>query len=586
MTFRISRDPYISRNSHTIRHNGPGAVVRASNGISMLVLGLSEWRKSYFDTKQSPSYNELLEELEIHDTFLEQKLGVYKIISPPPYDTNARSDFGWFIPAIRFPIAQYCTNSNCRKIQFKADYGDTNEIKCNQCKLKRQPLRQIPVIFACVRGHIHEPQWMEICHKSAPCGPNPTMKFAPEPNMKNSMITCMDCNSRVKISDISKRSCGGERPWLPSFEPEQCDQMAEIIEAPSSNSYFPWAEISIVIPPHGELIPIVLNALRTSRDIKTIRNSGWRNNNDNINYILAKLKFRGIEISPDSLVKHLQALDIQGRSDDDKKLKESKAFLESRPRGNATLGLPDLIVEPIDFSFKSSAIRDFPIEAVSSIPRLRAISVLTGFSRVQHSNPSKPLGLSQLWGNATVNSAEGKSKRHEWLYGTEQFGEGYYLEFSPTILPNIAQLIELKRIVKDDAEILLKFMHTFSHLLLRVSAERSGFNLPSLRERLFLNQECLGILIYTVSPSIEGTSGGLSNLVEGDNLEDLITTALDLATWCTADPVCLYGYIFAESDDQERGSCHHCTIVPETSCERNNEDLDRMFVLARIPTQA
>ena len=584
MTFRRNIEPFLSRNSHTILHNGPGSIIRNNTGVSMLVYGLSEWKRGYLKSRTAPLLDEVIDELVIHDTFLEQKLGIQKIIAPPKYDNNERSQFGWFIPAIRYPIAQYCTYSKCRKIDFDADYGDPKEGRCTKCKSKRQPLRQIPLLFCCIEGHLEEPSWSIECHKGQDCALS-NLIFKPEPYLKNSTITCTNCGKSIRISEIPKKKCTGNRPWLQSGESEspECENLAEIIEAPSSNSYFPWAEVSIVVPPKGELIPAVLSALRTSRDIKTLRTSGWKNNKENLESIQKMLKMRTIDIDIDLLIKHLEALDKpKSRPDDEKKQLESSAFVEARSRGEAKYGLPDLIVEPFDPTSIRIPYKSFSIKAASSITRLRAISVLTGFSRIKHAHPDRNIGLAQLWGTTRQSSSDGHTFPHSWLYGTEQFGEGIYLEFPQSAIPTESELSAFGRNGLSDIDIQKTYVHTLSHLLLRVCAERSGFNLPSLRERLYLGQDSPGILIYTTSPSIEGTSGGLASLGDGENLGKLLTAAIELATWCTSDPVCLEGNNFGKNDEKERGSCHHCVVVPETSCENGNEFLDRMVIIAKI----
>ena len=57
----------------------------------------------------------------------------------------------------------------------------------------------------------------------------------------------------------------------------------------------------------------------------------------------------------------------------------------------------------------------------------------------------------------------------------------------------------------------------------------------------------------------------------------MISDAVDRSRWCAQDPVCNS----AKSDDELRtsGACHHCVLVPETSCEIFNKEVDRALIV-------
>ena len=83
-----------------------------------------------------------------------------------------------------------------------------------------------------------------------------------------------------------------------------------------------------------------------------------------------------------------------------------------------------------------------------------------------------------------------------------------------------------------------------------------------------------GILIYTSSSDAEGTLGGLSRLAETERMQQILEIAEEISRICSNDPLCEEG-IFS-SDNENNGSvCHSCLLVPETSCEFNNEYLSR-----------
>lgn len=79
-----------------------------------------------------------------------------------------------------------------------------------------------------------------------------------------------------------------------------------------------------------------------------------------------------------------------------------------------------------------------------------------------------------------------------------------------------------------------------------------------------------------------GRSGGLVELAEPGNLEGLLARAIDNARWCGADPVCMNPPVGAGLQTTP-GCCHHCLLLPETSCELFNSWLDRAALIGGRP---
>lgn len=82
-----------------------------------------------------------------------------------------------------------------------------------------------------------------------------------------------------------------------------------------------------------------------------------------------------------------------------------------------------------------------------------------------------------------------------------------------------------------------------------------------------------GVLIYTSAPDSEGTLGGLCALGEPDRLGRHIRRALEKMSLCASDPLCSEHKVGGEK--LHGASCHACSFLPETSCERGNKYLDR-----------
>ena len=87
-----------------------------------------------------------------------------------------------------------------------------------------------------------------------------------------------------------------------------------------------------------------------------------------------------------------------------------------------------------------------------------------------------------------------------------------------------------------------------------------------------------GVLIYTSAGDSEGTLGGLVREGEPKNLRKAVYEAVTKAASCSYDPVCI------QTKSQGLGgtnasSCHACTFVSETSCEENNQLLNRTTII-------
>ena len=127
-------------------------------------------------------------------------------------------------------------------------------------------------------------------------------------------------------------------------------------------------------------------------------------------------------------------------------------------------------------------------------------------------------------------------------------------------------------------------LHTISHLLIKQLSYECGYNIASLRERIYYMPEkdpdtkMAGILIYTASGDSEGTLGGLVRQGREDCFTRIFKEAIEHAQLCSNDPVC----ITSKGQGRESlnlASCHACGLIPETSCEVYNIMLDRGMVV-------
>jgi hypothetical protein len=126
-------------------------------------------------------------------------------------------------------------------------------------------------------------------------------------------------------------------------------------------------------------------------------------------------------------------------------------------------------------------------------------------------------------------------------------------------------------------------LHGFSHLLLTALALECGYPASSIRERIYaIPRVGFGVLLYTGTSDAEGTLGGL--IQAGRRIHNSVRSALELGLLCSNDPVC------AQHDPANRpeyrhlhgAACHGCVLIGETSCEQQNDFLDRALVVKTV----
>jgi hypothetical protein len=128
-------------------------------------------------------------------------------------------------------------------------------------------------------------------------------------------------------------------------------------------------------------------------------------------------------------------------------------------------------------------------------------------------------------------------------------------------------------------------LHTLAHVLINQLSFDCGYGSASLRERLYCDftdpaQPMHGILIYTASGDSEGTMGGLVRQGRHGRFEATLRRALNQASWCSSDPVCIES-AGQGSDSSNLAACHGCCLLPETSCEEGNRLLDRAMLVGK-----
>ncbi|MCY8124383.1 DUF1998 domain-containing protein [Bacillus spizizenii] len=124
-------------------------------------------------------------------------------------------------------------------------------------------------------------------------------------------------------------------------------------------------------------------------------------------------------------------------------------------------------------------------------------------------------------------------------------------------------------------------LHTLSHFLIDELANVCGYNRASIRERLYLDEGQVGVLIYISAGDSEGTLGGLVRLGLQEKFFHILDKVKNNVEWCSSDPVCTeLGKTQGQGINSLNGAaCYNCSHIPETSCEFWNLYLDRSLLI-------
>jgi hypothetical protein len=240
---------------------------------------------------------------------------------------------------------------------------------------------------------------------------------------------------------------------------------------------------------------------------------------------------------------------------------------------------------------------DAVISRVRRVEVLRETRALRGFTRLR----DQPLRLSE--GKALLRR-QPLPPNLDWLPAYEVRGEGIFLELDAAAVgawssrPKVARRAGLlghayersrERSGAAERNISPAFVaiHTLAHVLINELIFTCGYGSASLRERLYVTheqgKEMLGVLIYTAAGDADGTMGGLARMALPANLGPVMTTALQRATWCSTDPVCMeLGEAGQGPGSCNLAACHACGLLPETSCEEFNQFLDRGLLVGTL----
>ena len=548
------------RRNQLITTFSTGAIVDLAN-YSVMVSGLDFWPSSNLEY--------------VRESRLQRFLSVSGFRQPRPSENvfgRGVEDGG--IPCVRFPRYVFCPI--CRRLAPFKTFG--GGIRCERCGEEDARLVPTRFVMCCRRGHIDDfPwQWWIGCN----CG-RPRLSIKNEgvsTSLSSILISCGQCEAERTMADVFNPesfrgfTCSGARPWLKDKQP--CDQPVVVLQRSATSVHFPNTVSAISIPPYSN------SAYRRVEELWVRAHLGVQIE-DIVKPFLEQIA-KEENLSPNDLWQAYLHRKGEGQREDHVDLREAEYRVLKDPidfdEEDDFVAQP----EPVPSAFSNL------IETVVLVKKLRVVTALTGFNRIE---PNRD------------RYAPIKTSSIGWLPATEVLGEGIFLALSQDAVENWLrqnsiviqnrvkwvesrrkQLAARNRLISQEIvtpEFIL--LHSLSHLLIRTLTINCGYSTSALQERIYAakpndDQEAmLGLLIFTAASDSEGSLGGLVQQGKETRFESTLMEALEQSRWCSSDPLCIES-TGQGMDSLNLGACHSCALLPETACETMNSFLDRGLV--------
>lgn len=580
---------------------GPGALVDLPN-LSVITMGLDRW-----DTDRCPPVEEARLLAAVRRILGSQ---VERLRMPPFLREEGANPFS-AEGRIGVPVRPFPRWLRCVKCGLLAEYDSgLFEIKANpyrpdqtqfihtNCeKGGRSDAVPARFLLACRNGHLDDFPWRWFVH-GGPSECMGTLRFferGASLQTENLWVRCDRCDAaRSLVHAFGKEAqdnlpaCRGRHPHLDTYD-DTCEEHPRAVLLGATNSWFPITLSVLAIPLEGDqLSQLLADGWEYFSDVESV---------DEVRLVVKTLtksaSLPGIErYEPSEIWKAIEdrragkGAAATPMSEGDIKRPEWNVLASPNPPSDWPHFMSERVEIPKSFS-------DL-IDDVLLLKRLREVNALVGYTRVEApeetADPDERPPMADL-----------SRSKPEWVPATEVHGEGIFIKFREDAL----RRWEGRQAVSDRDRMILTghrgwrnarslspdqgypgiryaMLHTFAHLLVRELALECGYNAASIRERIYASADpsapMAGVLLYTAAADSDGTLGGLVELGKPENLGPLIGQALVRAGICSSDPLC------SEHDPStdrslHAASCHACTFVAETSCERGNRYLDRALLV-------
>lgn len=552
------------RAAQLLHHFGPGAIVDLPDG-SFITNAVDQWKFKYGQIRE-----------EDHDAVMSafnQK--PIRLLNSNPEAIRTKVS--------RFPIWRFCPNCGSMTDQPRRTFC-TNP-KCEPLGVKYAPMRFVTV---CRKGHISDFPWVKWAHQEHDVCDKPRLRLMTDKgtlssSYKTMRIICSNCEAppvslaRIKekgeLERVTGKKCAGTKPWILHHQAETCDAEMTVALRGETKLHIPNIQSVITLPLKTASSEAIYQEI--DKKYELFKNT-WSNFSSEQKMVMLKGLLSDGDWTENDIQKGVHYLDSNRQLDDISfgsiKQRELSAWKHTK---TAPLQEKDCQAErvpvPEDWT-------DY-ISHITRVDLMREVRALTSFNRLKYADSF-----------VERKAGDGVSifKNHtNWYPGIEIFGEGIFIELNPEMIEewesrdSVKRIFESqlarfqqKRLKRDQAEIELYprhiLLHTFAHALIRAFAETSGYSSTSLRERLYFENGAASVLIHTAEGDSESSLGGLIELAKPEKMSLMLKRAIELTEYCSSDPTCLEG-----GQDRKAAACHCCLFLSETSCEWNNELLDR-----------
>ncbi len=583
------------RQSQVVMTFGPGAMLDLPNH-SVLIAGLDSWSKGGDEIIEPRLTDKLARLLDVP---------TLRLITPPTEQEDPTAP-STGIDCFQFPewfitqdVESNAPKSSSRSRMLVHRKALTRGKFIDRDRKKRAV---VPIRFvrACRCGHIGDIDWYSFVHSGQnDCATKHRQLWIDERGTSGDLtevwIRC-ECGkaerSVAEASQLQNRSlglCDGFRPWLGASSREHCNEPNRLLIRTASNAYFPQKLTVISLPDRDQTVKQAIDAAWEYLEaVETLEELQYERKKAKVKAALdgltdqeafAEIDFRrkgGIKEDKTVKVAELETL-----------IASKEELGDDRPNGNFfARALPRAVWE-------SPWMKD--IARVILVHRLREVVAQVGFTRFEAAAPDIEGELEMGVRRATL------AREVSWLPAVENKGEGIFIHFKteaieqwmsrPDVEARGRQLDAGFTCWRDEHQgshrqfpgMPYFMLHSFSHMLITSVALECGYPASSIRERIYaLPGIGYGVLLYTGTADSEGTLGGLIQV--GRRIHEHIRNALELGELCSNDPVCAQHE--PESTHEHRflhgAACHGCLLIAETSCEQQNDFLDRALVVPTV----
>ena len=612
------RDIQEIRESQFVLMYGPGALIESKNGTRLIpeinhCLGSRKYNADFL--KKNEFDNEIRMSSVIRSITDESKIHLFSM--PSNSSQNIEKGNGSYYTYV-FPTWKICNNKH---EGIGTILYDSLRSKNNMCpKCEEDPSTNVRFVLACCDGHLDDIPWNYAIHGSDnSCNPKFYLWNDRGSSFSDIEIKCPDCGETKTMDEIYLDvpfKCNGRYPEKqgPLFDQNSesnarfsnftdksknsdCDHHMKIVQKQSTSLRVPNTITLLKMPKYDNPLVKLFDQqgfkflesfIATSTDfvalLNLFQNIEKEDLNTLTNYLLEK-KFifenNGNYMNSDdeNINQHFQEfkkliLDIIKGVDFKGALNEELYTLNMDEISKSSM---------VKHSFINYNLKwldnEFPIK-VSPISKLKTVTAQLSYRREPWLNPDddEPSNIK----NESVSSGH-NNEDGVWYPAYEGVGEGIFI----TSNYNPLKYLDLdKNLIKKWEEVIVHidvagreeiknplfvWWHTLSHALINSLSLSCGYNSTSLKERIYINRDNAGILIYNTSPGEDSGMGGLVETVKSFDI--VLKNAMNTLLFCSNDPLCYNEEI--GKNKVNGAACHNCLLISETSCEHRNTLLDR-----------